>query len=334
MSFGNSSDNDSDSFSSSEASISNPVRFWLMLLFNIPSVVCSVFLIIHIIMNRKRQHALHNHTILLILIFNLPIQLLDINFYLIFFSYGSVQPSQPIICLLWWLTDYGFYMGGLILMAWLAIERHIFIFHDRLLLNRRGRFLFHYLPLIIIVTYVLLFYLIVIFLLPCEYNYLYTVLECGSSPCYESYGILGMWEFIGHISIPILLEGIASIALVLRVQIQKRRLRQSNQWRRQRRMIIQLLLVTILNIGITFSGNAISFAHFFGLPPEDGAEAQLYFSFLDYFVIFLFPFISLSQFPDFRKAMKKKLLCVVQGRPHHTGTVTLTRRDIPMNRVA
>ncbi|CAF4377207.1 unnamed protein product [Adineta steineri] len=110
-------------------------------------------------MNRKRQHALHNHTILLILIFNLPIQLLDINFYLIFFSYGSVQPSQPIICLLWWLTDYGFYMGGLILMA--------------------------------------------------------------CSPCYESYGILGMWEFIGHISIPILLEGIASITLILRVQMER-----------------------------------------------------------------------------------------------------------------
>jgi hypothetical protein len=48
-------------------------------------------------------------------------------------------------------------------MAWLAIERHILIFHDRWVSNRRGRFLFHYLPLIILVTYILVFYSIAIF---------------------------------------------------------------------------------------------------------------------------------------------------------------------------
>ncbi|CAF1159525.1 unnamed protein product [Adineta steineri] len=285
-------------------------------------------------MKRTQRHALHNHTILVILIFNLPIQLIDITFYLIFLSYDSVQPSQPLVCLLWWFADDGCYAGGLVLMAWLAIERHILIFHDRLLLNRRGRFLFHYLPLIIIVTYLLLFYLIVVFLLPCENNYLYTALVCGQSPCYESYGILGMWEFILHAATPILLEGIASIALLLRVQIQKRRLRQSNQWRKQRRMIIQLLLVTTINIGINFSNSALFFAHLFDVPPEYVAEVQLYFSFLDYFVIFLFPIISLGQFPDLRKTMKEKLLGVVRRRLHHTATVIHTRKDIPMNRVA
>ncbi|CAF1210532.1 unnamed protein product [Adineta steineri] len=334
MSFENSSDNDGESFSFPEVSVPRPVRFWLMLLCDIPSIVCSFCLIIHIIMNRTQRHALHNHTILLLLIFYLPIQLIDITFYLIFFSYDSIQPSQPLVCLLWWFVDYCFYVGGIVLMAWLAIERHILIFYDRLLLNRRGRFLFHYLPLIIIVTYILLFYLIVIFLLPCENNYLYTVLVCGSSPCYESYGILGMWEFILHAATPVLLEGIASIALLLRVQIQRRRLRQSNQWRKQRRMIIQLLLVTTLNIGINFSNCALFCAQFFGLSLEYGVEAQLYFSFLDYFVIFLFPFISLSQFPDLRKTIKKKLLGVVRRQPHHTATVTHTRRDIPMNRMA
>ncbi|CAF1141251.1 unnamed protein product [Adineta steineri] len=285
-------------------------------------------------MNRKHRYALHNHTILLLLICNLPVQLIDINFYLIFFYYGFVQPSQPIVCLLWWLADFGFYAGGLVLMAWLAIERHILIFHDRLLLNRRGRFLFHYLPLIIIVTYLLVFYLTVIFILPCENTYLYTALVCGQSPCYVSYGILGLWEFTVHIMIPIVLEGIASIALLLRVQIQKRRLRQSNQWRRQRRMIIQLLLVSSLNMGLNFSSNAIFFAHLFGVSQESVAEVQFYFSFLDYFVVLLFPFICLSQFPNLRNTMKEKLLGVVRRRPHHTDTVAHTNRDIPMNRVA
>ncbi|CAF0857840.1 unnamed protein product [Adineta steineri] len=230
-------------------------------------------------MNRTQRQALHNHTILLLLIFYLPIQLIDITFYLIFFSYGSVQPSQPIVCLIWWFADYGCEIGVIVLMAWLAIERHILIFHDRLLLNRRGRFLFHYLPLIVLVTYILLFYLIVIFLLPCENNYLYTVPVCGESPCYGSYGILGMWEFIVHLSIPILSEGIASIALILRVQIQKRRLRQSNQWHKQRRMIIQLLLVSTLNIGINIPSSILLIAHLCGLQSDYEVEAQLYFFF-------------------------------------------------------
>ncbi|CAF0858411.1 unnamed protein product [Adineta steineri] len=284
-------------------------------------------------MNRTHRYALHNHTILLILIFGLPIQLIDINFYLIFFYYNSVQPSQPIVCLLWWFADYGCEIGVIVLMAWLAIERHILIFHDRLLLNRRGRFLFHYLPLIILVTYILLFYLIVIFLLPCENNYLYTVPVCGDSPCYESYGILGMWEFVVHLCTPILSEGIASIALILRVQIQKQRLRQSNRWRRQRRMIIQLLLVSTLNIGINIPSSILLITHLCGLQSDYEVEAQLYFFFLQYFVILLFPFISLSQFPDLRKTMKVKLLNVVQRRPHHTATIVHTRRDIPMNRI-
>ncbi|CAF0912582.1 unnamed protein product [Adineta steineri] len=334
MSFGNSSDNDGESFSFPEVSIPRPVRFWLMLLFDIPSIVCSFCLIIHILMKRTQRHALHNHTILLILICNLPVQLIDITFYLIFFSYGSIQPSQPLVCLLWWFVDYGCYAGELVLMAWLAVERHILIFHDRLLLNRRGRFLFHYLPLIIIVTYFLLFYLIVVFFLPCENNYLYTVPVCGQSPCYESYGILGVWESIVHTIMPVLLEGIASIALILRVQMQKRRLRQSNQWRKQRRMIIQLVLVSSLNIGIDIPGSMLLLAHLCGLSADYGTEAQLYIFFLEYFVVFLFPFILLSQFSDLRKTIKEKIMGVVRRQPHHTATVKHTRRDIPMNRLA
>lgn len=53
-------------------------------------------------------------------------------------------------------------------MVWLAIERHILIFHDRWISNRRGRFIFHYLPLIILVSYIVLLYITTVFLLLCE----------------------------------------------------------------------------------------------------------------------------------------------------------------------
>ncbi|CAF1134389.1 unnamed protein product [Adineta steineri] len=107
----NSSYQSDKSFASSEISLPRPIRFWLMLLFNIPLVICSFCLILQIIIDRIQRYALQNHTILLILVFGSPIQLMDINFYLVFFQYGSVQPSKPFICLLWWSADYGFYTG-------------------------------------------------------------------------------------------------------------------------------------------------------------------------------------------------------------------------------
>ncbi len=335
MSTDNSSDdNSSSSFISSEVSIPRPVRFWLMLLSNIPSIVCSFCIIFHIITNRTQRKALHNHTILLILIFGLPVQLMDINFYLVFFEYGSVQTPKPFICLLWWLADYGFYIGGIILMAWLAIERHILIFNDGWVATRRGRFLAHYLPLIVILTYIILFYGIAIFFIPCQNTYEYSVPVCGASPCYQEYGILGMWEFIVNTSGPILLESILSTCLILRVLWQKRRLRQSSQWRKQRRMMIQLFLVSGLDATLNLPIYLIPLAHLCGLPAQYGVQAELYFFFLGYWVIFLFPFASLCQYPELRKKIKKKIFCIVPKPSRHTATVGPTMRNMTMDRPA
>ncbi|CAF1606809.1 unnamed protein product [Adineta ricciae] len=235
-------------------------------------------LVSYILITRTQRQALHNHTILAILIFGLPIQFIDINFYLAFYHNGVVQPPTHSVCLLWWFTDLGFYTGGVILMAWLAIERHIIIFHDRWLSTRTGRLLFHYLPL-------------VIFFPPCEDTYDYTLPVCNASPCYQSYGIFTMWELIVNGSIPIFLEGIASVGLIIRVQVQRRRLYQSAQWGKQRRMIIQLFLVSGLNMSFNLPIYFIPILRLCGLPPDCGVQAELYFFFLGYFVIFLFQFI-------------------------------------------
>ncbi|CAF0721750.1 unnamed protein product [Adineta steineri] len=323
----NSSDNNSDLFIDlEEVSIPRSIRFWIMLLFNIPSIICSFCIIIHIIHNRAQRYALHNHAIFLVLIMALPIQLIDINFFLVFYRYGSIQPSEPIMCLLWWLADYGCYSGCTILIAWLAIERYILIFHDRWVSNRRGRFLFHYLPSISLVAYIVVFYIISILFPPCENNYIYTLPGCGAAPCFQSYGFLAIWDGFVNNTTPIILESIVNIGLILRVQWQKRRLRQSNQWRKQRRMIIQLCMISGLNMCLNIPLTILLLAHFFGLAPEYGAQPQLYFSFLGYFVFFLFPFTSLCQFPDLRKNITRKIVGILpRQQQHHTATV------IPMN---
>jgi hypothetical protein len=322
MSMANSSINDTDSSADSVIPIPSSVEFWLMLLFNVPSLICDFILIIHILKNRTQRYALQNHSILLVLMFNVPIQLTDINFYLIYFHYGSVQPSQPIVCLIWLLDDFGFFSGGLIMMAWLAVQRHILVFHDRWIGNRRGRFLFHYLPLIILNTYVLLFYIVAIFGLLCQNTYDYTSLVCGASPCYQSYGVYGIWDYIVNTTGPILIEGVASTSFLLRIVFQQRALRRSTQWHKYRRMTIQLLLMSGLNMICNLPSAVFTIARLFGLPYQYGAQAEVYFFFLGYFLIFLFPFICLCQFPDLRKSIKEKIFFIVPRDRHRLTAVT------------
>jgi len=264
----------------------------------------------------------------------LPVQLIDVDFYIVFTAYGSVTPPKPFICLLWWIADYGFYLGAILLMTWLAIERHILIFHDGWISTRRKRFLAHYLPLIIILTYFIVFYSTAFFFIPCENTYDYSVPVCGFAPCYQEYGILGRWEYIVNATGPILLENIFSIGLVVRVLLHQRRLRQSAQWRKNRRMMLQLFLVSGLNASVNLPIQLIPLAHLWGLPEQDGIQTQLYFYFLGYWAIFLFPFASLCQYPELRKTIKNTILCVILKRPRQTAAVGPAVRGIVRDRPA
>ncbi|CAF1421783.1 unnamed protein product [Adineta ricciae] len=329
MSTINSSNNDGNA-SSGDSEISPPrvARFWFLLVIDVPSVVCTFCIIIHIVTNRARRHALQNHTILVILLINLPVQLPDIILYLNAYQNGLLQPSSPAACLTWWFIDITFYNGGVILLAWMAIERHILIFHYRWIMNRRRRFLFHYLPLVVLVIYTLVFYIIAFFFIPCENGYDYTVPVCGESPCYQSYGVFGEWDLFANNCAPIILESVVSIGLILRVQWQKRRLRQSDQWRKQQRMIIQLCLVSGVNMCINLPIYLITFAHLCGLPSQYGVQASSYFYFFSYLVTLLFPFTSLSQYPELRKVIKK-IFCMSARQLPLGSTVVPARRAVP-----
>ena len=321
-----------DSFIYPEVALARPVRFWLIIFLNTPSILCSLCVIFHILIDRTQRHALYSHTIFLILVFNLPVQLVDVSLYLFVLSNNIVQPSTPAVCLLWLFIDNGVYAIGVVLLTWFAIERYILIFHDRWLINQRGRLLFHYLPLTIIITYFFLFYVIGVFFLPCENDYNYSSLYCGVYPCLEYYYFLSIWEAIVHYFIPVVLESLVSAIVLIRVLWQKRRLRQSIQWRKQRRMILQLVLISGINIPLNLPLYIIYIAETFGLSIESSIEPRLWFFFFSYLVIFSFPFASLCQFPVLRKQMKK-ILCFMMARPpRHVATVIPAGRMAPIDR--
>jgi hypothetical protein len=300
---------DGTSFESSEISLSRPVRFWLLLLSDIPSIMCTLLLLYHLIHDRTSRKALNNHVIILLLILGLTTQLIDVPFYLAFIAnLGIVKPSLPATCLTWWFVSFGMYNGGTILMAWTAIERHILIFNYRWLSTKRGRILVHYLPLVILLLYIFIFYIYVLFFFSCENIYEYRLPICNAYPCYQTDSLIGMWDFIVNNILPSLLVALMSIALLIRVIRQKRRLNQNIQWSKQRKMTIQLVLLSALNILFNIPLNLVSLTHLYGLPKDYGVEAQHYFYFSCYFLIFLFPFVCLFSYRELIMKVQWKIL--------------------------
>ena len=115
-------------FENTEISWPRSLRFWLLLISDIPSIICSIFVLYHLLINRKSRTALHNHTVIILLTIALLFQLTDIPWYLVFIQQGYVWPKIPARCLIWWLVDLGFYNTTALILSWTSIERHILVF--------------------------------------------------------------------------------------------------------------------------------------------------------------------------------------------------------------
>lgn len=296
--------NQTIAFENTEISWPRTLRFWLLLISDIPSIICSLFVLYHLVLNRTSRLALHNHTVILLLIIALLFQLTDIPWYLHFIVKGSVSPSIPVRCLLWWLIDLGFYNTVSLLLAWTSIERHILVFHDRWISTRKRRFFVHYLPLVLLVSYSTIYYTILIFFPPCQHRFIYTLPVCAASPCHLFHPIFGLWEMGIHGCLSTILVAFFSIALLGRVVIHKRRRHRKFRWRIYRKMIIQLLSISALYLLLNLPIMILSVARFCGLPSNIGVEAQQIAFFLTYWVMFLLPFVALCSLPGLRKKFR------------------------------
>ncbi|CAF2506696.1 unnamed protein product [Rotaria sp. Silwood2] len=311
-------DNDTNVFQNSEISWPRSLRFWVLLIFDIPSIICSFFVLYYLIFDRTLRHALHNHTIVVLLILALIFQLTDIPWYLDFIRRSIVWPQTPARCLIWWLVDLGFYNTAAIILAWASVERHILIFHGHWISTQKKRLLLHYLPLAILLLYSTIYYTVLIFFPPCQHTYDYTLPVCSATPCHLLDPILGIWEMGIHGCLCTMIIACFSIALLIRVIVHKRRGRRMFQWKKYRKMISQLLLISSLYLIINLPGAIMWVGRFCGLVPTAAyVEAQLVGFFITYWAILLLPVVSLVSLPD----LKKKVFQLVYWRGRYPATV-------------
>ncbi|CAF2528169.1 unnamed protein product [Rotaria sp. Silwood2] len=305
------SSNDTEiiSFASSEISLPRVTRFWMLLLFDVSSTICALFVLFCVLINHKLRSTVNNHALIVLLFLGLSLQLIDVPFYLNFIIHSSVTPSNGWICLLWWLVDIGMYNGGTIILAWIAFERHIIVFYDQLISTRKKRILIHYLPMLFLILYSFAYYIYATYYFPCENIYDYTLPFCNGSPCYLSDPIMGIWNFIINSALPSFLEAFFSLSFLFRVFWKKYHSHLPMQWRKQRKMTIQLMSLSSLNMAVTFPIGVIGVAHLCGLPQDVGVQVNQYFFFFSYFVIFLIPFICLASISGVNRKFQEKILC-------------------------
>jgi hypothetical protein len=283
---------------------SSEIVFWIFLIFEIPSLACTIFLLYHLLSNPQLRKGLHNHVIIIFLFLTLGIEILDNPLYIDAYRVGgesnSFSMSIP-VCLMWWFIDYGFFGAISVFLAWASIERHILVFHHhQLLRTQRQRFFIHYLPLIIISVYLLGFYIGVIFFPPCQNTYDFQSLACGLSPCYGDVSYLSTWDFLGNGIICTFIATTSSAALIIRVLWQKRRARQRVSWRRHRKMALQLLSISCLSLTIFFPQSLILAVQQAGGSSMSnfGVQVSPYLYYLNTVVVFLLPFLCLGCLPQ------------------------------------
>ena len=318
MSLNTSNSNDA----TSSLILENQVKFGVFLTLQISSVSCSLYLFLQYIIRPNLRQSVYNQIVIILLCVNFFFVIIPLSASEAFFFTSHVRPESDIFCALWTWIHYCPDICNLFLMAFFCGQRHWLLFRLNPMRSRRNRILYHYVPITVCIIYPCVFYFVLIFLYPCKSTYDYSQLLC-SYPCYFNTEIIGNFDTFANNWIPIILIPVLSMALLIRFLFQRRRMRLNMfQWKRDRKMVIQLLSVASLYF---FMWAPLQAAVFYSNNVYSRVLAYIlvvYLYILPYFVHLLYPFIVLCSYPEFRRHRA----VVVPQENHALQTMTGNRR--------
>ncbi|CAF1467375.1 unnamed protein product, partial [Rotaria sp. Silwood1] len=132
------------------------------------------------------------------------------------------------------------------IVAWASIQRYILIFHHGWMSTQKKKILLHYIPITTIIIYGIILYMTIDLFLSCDRSYYSTILYCGFSSCAYNSTAYSIFELITGGITNIKIIAICSMILIIRLIKQKHRLNQQLNWRKHRKMAIQLLSIILL----------------------------------------------------------------------------------------
>ena len=85
--------NETSSYTDLEIFLSPAARFWILLSFEIPSLICALFLLYHLYLDRTLRRSLHIHVIIILLVVIIFPETADVPNYLTCLRLGYVWPQ-------------------------------------------------------------------------------------------------------------------------------------------------------------------------------------------------------------------------------------------------
>ncbi|CAF1391655.1 unnamed protein product [Adineta steineri] len=311
------------------------IKYILLQITIVPSLICDIFVFIHFIRYWKKEMttAPQNHIIFCLLIVSFIQKISDVPFAIYYFRWNIVYQQTYNFCVIWDWFNYTAMTVSLQLVCWCSLERHLFVFHSQMMKTKQFLILFHYIPMIICLSYTPIFYFRYIFFPnACTNTWDYTVIYCGGA-CYSYYdAVLGTFDWLFNYGLPTLIIIFANPLLFCRVLWQKINRQGPVQWSRQRRMIIQLSFIALLYL-LFMAPQVIvgSMQTLWGVDFLYDVQAD-YLYYIVYFINQLLPFVIISSLPGTQKKLIKLmkyiklfLRCGTQVHPLVT-TVGATNR--------
>ena len=225
---------------SNETSLTRHIKFYLFSIPLVPSLLCSIYLMICFVRQPNLRHF-PNHVMICIIIIEFADLTLDlIPLALPYFYTGYIYSVS--LCGYWSVGNYGLQAIASWLMAWASIDRYFLIFSY----YRRHTYIRYDVPIVVIFLFVIVWYIILVLLHPCTDNWYDINQFLCSGPCFNDQPLIASLDWVVVVLLPTLVIVVFNILLLARVLIQKYRQKttmnqRSFTWRKNRKLLIQLL---------------------------------------------------------------------------------------------
>ena len=316
---------------------SQPITFTLLVIVGIPSLVCSLLILGFFFSHWPTMisKSLHHHAIFLLTVVSFLYTSFDLPFSINYFRIGQHPYRSIPFCIWWYWFDSSLLSMSLFLMATASVQRHVLIFNSQWLHVKRMRWAVHYIPLIISAVYPPAFYIIFMFLYPCEVYFDPTEGWCAY-PCYMDNTILYNIDWLLNTVSPVFVIVLANFSLIIRVGRSMKRVRQQQNgaWKRQKRLTLQLFAFSSLYVGIWFPTAIVAILHALAFPNLYNDVPNLYEIYhLLYFVCPLQSCMCVPVLPELmnfiRRKGKRPLLRSLVTRTTTVRSFNVTARVVP-----
>jgi hypothetical protein len=215
-------------------------------------------------------------------------------------------------------------------MAFSSVDRYFFVFHN--IFYGHHTILIVYIPMLLCFLVPAVYFSGVIFAYPCTNFFVYSFWQCGAL-CYQFNSVLlRTFENYAYLMVPTFIIVLGNITLLIRVLIQKHSMKEQGRlrlWRRNIRMIFQLVPVAILYMGAFVPSSVFLYMDAYGPNGADEmwiSSVRVHYLFhIKYFVIFLSPFVILIGQTEMHEKIKQLFRYI---RRQRNGATVLPMNDM------